>query len=74
MALMMQEAVPVSETSVYCNQSARRYIPECCSLHNSHHENLNSHLYCRVYKRSVPTGLYTEHTKFSLHDPIFLQN
>jgi hypothetical protein len=29
----MVEAVRTSETSVYLNENARRYIPESCHLH-----------------------------------------
>jgi hypothetical protein len=43
MALMM-EAVRISETSVYFNETIRRCSPEDSKLHTRHHENLKSHI------------------------------
>jgi hypothetical protein len=40
---LLMEAVRISETSVYYNETARRYIPEGCNLHTRHRENLKSH-------------------------------
>jgi hypothetical protein len=40
---LMIEAVRTSETSVYSNETARLYIPEDSTLHNSRRENLKSH-------------------------------
>jgi hypothetical protein len=37
--------VRTSETSVYFNESTRRYIPEGCHLHNRRSENLKSHTF-----------------------------
>jgi hypothetical protein len=39
----MMEAVRTSETSVYSNETTRRYIPEGSNLHTRRHENLKSH-------------------------------
>jgi hypothetical protein len=39
-ALMMEE-VRTSETSVYSNETTRRYIPEGCNLHTRRREKLN---------------------------------
>jgi hypothetical protein len=32
MMMMTTEAVRISETSVYCNETTRRYIPKGCNL------------------------------------------
>jgi hypothetical protein len=40
---VMMEAVHTSETSVYCNETSRRYIPEGSYLDNRRRENLKSH-------------------------------
>jgi hypothetical protein len=37
---LMMEAVRTSETSVYSNETARRYIPEGSNLHIRRRENL----------------------------------
>jgi hypothetical protein len=37
------EKVPASETSVYFNETTRRYIPDGCHLHTRRRENLKSH-------------------------------
>jgi hypothetical protein len=37
------EAVHISETSVYSNETTRRYIPEGANLHTRRRENLKSH-------------------------------
>jgi hypothetical protein len=37
------EAVRISATSVYSNETTRRYIPESSNLHTRHRENLKSH-------------------------------
>jgi hypothetical protein len=37
------EAIPTSETSVYFNETARRYIPESCHLYTYRREDLKSH-------------------------------
>jgi hypothetical protein len=39
----MMEAVRTSETSVYYNETTRRYIPEGSDLHTRCRENLKSH-------------------------------
>jgi hypothetical protein len=39
----MMEAVRTSETSVYLNETTRRYIPEDSKLHTRRRENLKSH-------------------------------
>jgi hypothetical protein len=39
------EAVHTSETSVYSNETAQRYIPEGSNLHNRRRENLKSHIF-----------------------------
>jgi hypothetical protein len=46
MGALVMEAVRTSETSAYCNETARRYIPEGCYLHTRHRENLKFHLLC----------------------------
>jgi hypothetical protein len=38
------EAVRTPETSVYSNETTRRYIPEGSNLHTRRHENLKSHI------------------------------
>jgi hypothetical protein len=40
----MIEAVRTSETSVYFNETTRRYIIESCHLHTRRRENLKSHM------------------------------
>jgi hypothetical protein len=37
------EAVRTSKTSVYFNETTRRYIPESCRLHTHRRETLKSH-------------------------------
>jgi hypothetical protein len=39
----MMEAVQTSETPVYFNETAQRYIPESCHLHTRSREKLKSH-------------------------------
>jgi hypothetical protein len=39
----MMEAESSSETSVYYNETARRYIREGCHIHTLRRENLKSH-------------------------------
>jgi len=40
--------VRTSETSVYCNETTRRYISEGSNLHTRRRENLESHIYIFV--------------------------
>jgi hypothetical protein len=40
---LMIEAVHTSETSVYSNETTRRYIPGGSDVHTVYHENLKSH-------------------------------
>jgi hypothetical protein len=40
---LMMDAAHTSETSVYFNETTRRYIPEGYHLHIRRRENLNSH-------------------------------
>jgi hypothetical protein len=46
----MMETVRISETSVYSNETTRRYIPEGSDLNIRRRENLKSHL---IYKLSL---------------------
>jgi hypothetical protein len=39
----MMEAVRTSETSIYSNETTRRYIPEGSTLHTCHRDNLKSY-------------------------------
>jgi hypothetical protein len=39
---MMMETVDASETSVYLNETTRRYTPEGCHLHTRRRQNLKS--------------------------------
>jgi hypothetical protein len=39
------EAVRTSETSVYSNETTRRYIPEDSNLHTRHRKDLKSHIF-----------------------------
>jgi hypothetical protein len=45
MLALMMVAVRTSETSVYCNETTRRYIPEGYFLHTCRRENLKSHVF-----------------------------
>jgi hypothetical protein len=47
---MMTETVRISETSVYSNETSRRYIPEGSHLHTVSIENLKSTglLFCQM--------------------------
>jgi hypothetical protein len=40
---MVMEAIRTSETSVYFNETTRRYIPEGCHLHTRRRKNLKFH-------------------------------
>jgi hypothetical protein len=40
---LMMEAVSTTETSVYSNETTRRYIPEDFNIHTRSRENLKSH-------------------------------
>jgi hypothetical protein len=40
---LVMEAVHISETLVYSNETTRRYIPEGSHLHSRRGENLKSH-------------------------------
>jgi hypothetical protein len=40
---LIMEAVRTTETSVYFNETTRRYIPGRLSPHTRHRENLKSH-------------------------------
>jgi hypothetical protein len=42
---LMMETVRTCETSVYSNETTRRYIPEGSYLHTRRRENLKSHMY-----------------------------
>jgi hypothetical protein len=44
MIVLMMEAVHASETSVYFNETIRRYIPEDYQLHTRRRENMNFHI------------------------------
>jgi hypothetical protein len=39
---LMMEAVRISETSVYFNETTRRYVPEGYNLHTRRRDNLKS--------------------------------
>jgi hypothetical protein len=41
--VLMMEAVRISETSVYFNETMRCYMPEVSNLHNGRRESLKSH-------------------------------
>jgi hypothetical protein len=43
---LMMGAVRTSETSLYFNDTTRRYIPQGCHLHTRRHENLKYHKKC----------------------------
>jgi hypothetical protein len=47
------EAVRISETSAYSNQTTRRYIPEGCHFHARRRENPKSHKISVVRKVNV---------------------
>jgi hypothetical protein len=61
----MMEAVHTSETSVYFNETTRRYIPEGFRLHTRRRENLKSNTdgnviilqYCCVLNYDLSTTL-----------------
>jgi hypothetical protein len=53
MALM--EAVRISETSVYINETARRYIPEGCHLLTPLLRSYISHLFSRLATLALKT-------------------
>jgi hypothetical protein len=40
---MMMETLRTPVTSVYSNETTRRYIPKGCNLHTRRHENLKFH-------------------------------
>jgi hypothetical protein len=46
---VMMEAVNISETSAYYNETARRYIPEVSHLQTRGRENLKSHKSRQIY-------------------------
>jgi hypothetical protein len=50
MIALMIEAVRTFETSVYSNETTRRYIPEDSKLHTRSRENLKSHLVLHDFK------------------------
>jgi hypothetical protein len=54
MEALMIVAVRASETSVYFNETTRRYIPEGCHLHTSRRENLK--MTYVGYVRKIKTG------------------
>jgi hypothetical protein len=55
---LIMEAVRASETSVYSNETTRRYIPEGSNLHTRRRENPKSHtLICIIRKRYVEVGV-----------------
>jgi hypothetical protein len=41
---LMMESVHTSETSVYFNETTRRYIPKSCHLHTRGRKNFKSHM------------------------------
>jgi hypothetical protein len=41
---LMMKAVRTAETSVYFNETTRRFTPDGCHLHTRRHENLKSHV------------------------------
>jgi gamma-glutamylcysteine synthetase len=43
MITLMMDAVHTSETSVYFNETIRRYISQGCHLHTRHRGNLKAH-------------------------------
>jgi hypothetical protein len=50
----MTEAVRISETSVYSNETTRRCIPEDYNLYTRRRENLTSHMFrMLLYAHSV---------------------
>jgi hypothetical protein len=52
----MMEAVRISETSFYSNETTGRYITEDSHLHTRRRENLKAH---RLYKRTeLPNMLF----------------
>jgi hypothetical protein len=63
----MMEAVRTSETSVYSNQTTRRYIPEGSNLYIRSRENLKSHIkrMCITFRpyRSLPRIRTTKEEK-----------
>jgi len=52
----MMEAVRTSETSVYYNETTRRYIPEGSNLHTRRRENLKSHRPTEARGYNFPTS------------------
>jgi hypothetical protein len=62
------KAVRAYETSVYSNETTRRYISEGSNLHNRRRENLKSHIWkktssmisCRDTEGTLPMGYATE--------------
>jgi len=41
---LIMEAIRTSETSVYSNETTRRYIPDGCNLRSRRREDLKSHI------------------------------
>jgi hypothetical protein len=41
----MMEAVRTCETSVYANETTRRYIPQGSNIHTRRHEYLKAHIF-----------------------------
>jgi hypothetical protein len=55
---LMMEALRTSETSVYPNETTRRYMPEGSNLHTRRRENLKSDNFA-VYFLPLPTAMKT---------------
>jgi hypothetical protein len=53
----MMEEVRASETSVYYNETTRRYILEGCHLHTRRREDLKSHILVRTLRRVLEAGV-----------------
>jgi hypothetical protein len=59
--VLMMEAVRTSETSVYPNETTRRYIPESCRPYPSRLENLTDE--ARLLKRLNSNAIYSQQHK-----------
>jgi hypothetical protein len=76
--VLMMEAVRTSETSVYFNETTRRFISEGCHLHIRRRENLKSHVtvydypncehkkYCVARQRIFQSCQMLEHSHYCL--------
>jgi hypothetical protein len=61
---LMMEAVRNSDTSVYFNETTRRYVPVGCHLRIRRRDNLKSHKYVLIY--AVPIINLTPHREVLL--------